>query len=81
MDPTTAMRIMRDPNADMDERIDAARDLIAWLRSGGFTPAGEDRITLLDEAGRLARPELEATLDGQLESAYEDRFANDEVWS
>ena len=46
MDPTTALRVMRDPDAELDERIDAARDLIAWLHGGGFTPVGEDRIAL-----------------------------------
>lgn len=81
MDPTTALRVMRDPDAELDERIDAARDLIAWLHGGGFTPVGKDRIALLDEAGRLARPAFDVSPDEHLEAAYDDRFAGDEVWS
>jgi hypothetical protein len=81
MDPTTALRVMRDPGAEFDERIDAARDLIAWLHGGGFTPVGEARIALLDEAGRLARPAFDVAPDEHLEAAYDDRFADDEVWS
>ena len=81
MDPTSALRIMRDPNAELDERVDAARDLIAWLRGGGLTPLDEDRTALLAEASRLARPDLDVAPDGHLEAVYEDRFADDEVWS
>ncbi|MBU3688391.1 MAG: hypothetical protein B7C54_11685 [Acidimicrobiales bacterium mtb01] len=81
MDPTATVRIMRDTDNEFDERIDAARDLIAWLHGGGFTPAGEDRVALLDEAGRLARPAFDVAPDEHLEAAYEDRFADDEVWS
>ena len=81
MDPTTAMRVMRDADAEPDDRIDAARDLIAWLHAGGFTPEGEDRTTLLTDAGRIARPVFEASPDHHLEAAYDDRFADDEVWS
>ena len=81
MDPTSALRIMRDSDAELDERIDAARDLIAWLHGGGFTLVGEDRIALLDEAGRLARPAFDVSPDEHLEAAYEDRFADDEALS
>jgi hypothetical protein len=81
MDPTTAMRVMRDHDAELDERIDAARDLIAWLHGGGFTPVAEDRIALLDEAGRLTRPASDVCPDEHLEAAYDDPFADDEVWS
>ncbi len=81
MDPNTALRVMRDPDVELDERIDAARDLIAWLHGGGFTPAGEDRIALLDEAGRLVRPAFDVSPDEHLETGYDDRFADDEVWS
>lgn len=81
MDPTTAMRVMRDTDAELDDRIDAARDLIAWLHAGGFTLEGEDRTTLLNEARRLAQPVFEVSPDHHLEAAYDDRFADDEVWS
>ncbi len=81
MDPTTALRVMRDPDAEFDERIDAARDLSAWLHGGGFTPVDEDRIALPDEAGRLARPAFDVSPDEHLEAAYDDRLAEDEVWS
>ena len=81
MDPTTALRVMRDPDVEFDERIDAARDLIAWLHGGGITPRGEDRIALLDEAGRLARPAFDVSPDEHLEAAYDDRLGEDEVWS
>lgn len=81
MDPTTTIHIMRDADAELDDRIDAARDLIAWLHAGGFTPVGEDRTTLLNEARRLARPVFEVSPDHHLETAYDDRFADDEVWS
>ena len=81
MDPTTTIHIMRDADAELDDRIDAARDLIAWLQAGGFTPAGEDRTTLLNEARRLARPVFEVSPDHHLEAAYDDRFADGEVWS
>ena len=81
MDPTTAMRFMRNADAELDDRIDAARDLIAWLHAGGFTPEGEDRTRLLNEARRLARQVCEVSLDHHLEAAYDDRFADDEVWS
>lgn len=81
MDPTSALRMMRDPDAELDERVDAARYLIAWLRGGGFTPVDEDRTALLTEAKRLARPDLEIAPDGHLEAVYEDRFADGEVWS
>ena len=81
MDPTSALRIMRDHDAALDERVDAARDLIIWLRGRGFTPLGEDRTALLTEASRVARPDLDVSADGHLEAVYDDRFVDDEVWS
>lgn len=36
MDPNAAAKIMRDPHADLDERIDATHDLSDWVNGGGF---------------------------------------------
>lgn len=50
MDPTVLLRTLVDIDASTEERHAAARDLLTWLYSGGFTPPAwlgsrEDLIT------------------------------------
>lgn len=40
MDPSAAFNTMIDGDVDIDERIEAARNLRTWLDIGGFYPAG-----------------------------------------
>ena len=73
MDPTVTLQILRDPSNDLDERVDAARDLYDWLQRGGHAPDGEDRRDLLTEVRRL----LDAP-DAHLEAAHDDRYELEE---
>lgn len=43
MDPEATARIMQDREADVGDRIEAARNLLNWLACGGFAPFGWSR--------------------------------------
>ena len=55
MDPDVAVTTMRDENANPEDRIKAANNLLGWLGSGGYVPAGYDDRS--GQARKLAQQE------------------------
>jgi hypothetical protein len=60
MDPNTALAILRDPNAPLADRLEAAGYLDGWISKGGFLPEawngqpdGEKQYLACDPCGEV----------------------------